>query len=240
MATIGIAGTRRGATTAAQSGPALHVTGGVAALLQGVAVICSVVLFQMVQPAMGLTDKTWNEPARAVPFVLAHQGYFTFVGLFLVVSALTLPPILLALYARLRALSPGLINTAMLFGSIGAAILLLNAAGQSVEFREIGSMPATVAAQAVPYGNIAYQATYGAAQVSLGIAILLVSWVVIGRGGLPRWLGYFGVLVGITCPVALFGPPIGALLGIPWFLGLGIALLQSASAVNTGQPQTAG
>jgi hypothetical protein len=41
------------------------------------------------------------------------------------------------------------------------------------------------------------------------------------------------------CPVALFGPPIGALLGIPWFLGLGIALLRSASAVNARQPQTA-
>jgi hypothetical protein len=32
----------------------------IAALLQGLAVVSSVVLFQMVQPAMGLTDRTWD------------------------------------------------------------------------------------------------------------------------------------------------------------------------------------
>lgn len=240
MATVNLTSTRRQTATASRPGSRLQVAGGIAALLQGLAVIGSVVLFQMVQPDMGLTDRTWDEPTKVVPFVVAHQGYFTFVGLFLIVSALTVPPVLLALYTRLRSLSPALIGMATFFGSIGATLLLLNATGQSAEFHAFRLLSTRVAEQAEPYGNIAYQATEGSAQVALGVSILLLSWAVTSRGGLPRWLGYLGLLVGITCPVAIFGPPIGALLSIPWFVGVGIALLRSATDAGESNSQTSG
>ena len=240
MATIDMTSTRRGAVAAAQPESSLHVAGGIAALLQGLAVIGSGVLFQVVSPAMGFNDSYWDEPSKAIPFVVAHQGYFYLTGLFLIVSALIVPPVVLALHARLRARSPGLISAATFFGALGAVMLLLNGTGQYAEFHVFSSVSTTVAQQAEPYGNIAFEATFDAAGVCLGLWTLLVSWAVITRGGLPRWLGYFGVLVGIAYSLVLVTLPIGGLLSVPWLIGVGIALLRSPSVVGESELQTAG
>jgi hypothetical protein len=177
----------------------------------------------------------WDEPSKAVPFVVAHQSYFFFGGLFLIVSALIVPPVVLALYGRLRALSPGMIITATFFGAIGTAMLLLNAIGQYAEFQAFSSLSTAVAEQAQPYGSIAYDATNEAAQVGLGLWTLLLSWAVISRGGLPRWLGYFGILVGLADFLALAGPPIGAVLSIVWFIAVGIVLVRAPAAMTRSE-----
>jgi len=231
MATVTISDRRQAGTSAAQSGPSLYLVGGVAALLEALAIISTFVLFQIVQPAMGLTDRTWDEPSQAVSFVVVHQSYFTLVGLVLIISSLVVAPVVLALRARLRDLSPGLVGAATLFGAIGAALLLLNAVGQYAEFREFGLVPRLVAEQAEPYANIAYAATTGAAQIGLGLWTLLLSWVALKHGGLPRWLGYAGLLIGVAYFAVLAGPPIGQLLSIPWFVTVGITLMRSPTAM---------
>ena len=101
-------------------------------------------------------------------------------------------------------------------------------------------MPTTAAQQAEPYGNIAFEATFDAAGVCLGLWTFLVSWAVISRGGLPQWLGYFGVMVGIAYPLTLVTLPIGGLLSVPWLIGVGIALLRSPSVMGENELQTAG
>jgi hypothetical protein len=222
---------------AARPGPSLQVAAGIAAVLEALSIIAFAVLIVVVQPAMGFKDSYWDEPAKAVPFVVAHQSYFFLASLLLIASALIVPPIVLALYGRLRALSPGMIIAATCFGAIGAAMLLLNALAQYAEFHELSSLPTTVAEQAEPYANIAYAATNGAAQLGLGLWIFLLSWAVVSRGGLPRWLGYFGLLVGITSPLALFGPPIGQLLSIVWFIAVGITLVRAPAAVTRSESQ---
>lgn len=40
--------------------------------------------------------------------MVGHQSYFTFVGLVLIIGALVVAPVVLALRARLRHLSPGM------------------------------------------------------------------------------------------------------------------------------------
>jgi len=239
MATIDMAGTRQGSVAGAPPGPSLQVAGGIAALLEGLALIGNLVLFLIVQPAMGFKMDYWDEPSKAVPFVVAHQSYFFFGGLFLIVSALIVPPIVLALYGRLRALSPGLIATATFFGAIGTAMLLLNAIGQYAEFHAFSSLSTTVAEQAQPYGSIAYDATNEAGEVGLGLWALLLSWAVVSRGGLPRWLGYFGLLVGAADLLMLIGLPIGLLLSIVWFIAVGVVLLRAPSVAAQGEPQAA-
>lgn len=239
MATIDVTGTRQGAQAVAQSGSSLQVAGGIAALLEGLAIIGNLVLFLIVQPDMGFKMGYWDEPSKAVPFVVAHQSYFFFGGLFLIVSALIVPPIVLALYGRLRALSPGLIVTATFFGAIGMAMLLLNAIGQYAEFQAFSSLSTAVAEQAQPYGSIAYDATNEAAGLGLGLWTVLLSWAVISRGGLPRWLGYFGILVGVADVLMLFGLPVGLLLSVPWFIAVGIVLLRAPSVAAQGEPQAA-
>jgi hypothetical protein len=61
--------------------------------------------------------------------------------------------------------------------------------------------------------------------------LLLLSWTVIRRGGLPTWLGYFGVLVGVVDLLSLFGPPLGTLLAILWLVAVGIVLLVGRARV---------
>lgn len=234
MATIEMTGMRHGAVAAVQPGSSLQRAGGIAALLAAFTTFATIVLFLFVQPAIGFPDSTWDHPARAVQFVVTHQGYFTFVGLLLIASALTVPAIVLALYVRMRALSPGLVSMAALFGLIAAAMQLLNGAGQLAEFATFGSLPRAVAAQAEPYGNVAYLATISAASVALGIWVLLLAAVVLRRGGLPKWLGYFGIILGIAEALTLAGLPIGTLVSIPWFIGVGVALLRSPEAMIDG------
>jgi hypothetical protein len=166
MATIDMTGTRHGAVAAAQPGPSLQVAGGIAALLEGLAIIGNLVLFL-------------------------------------------------------------------------EAMLLLNAIGQYAEFHAFSSLSTTVAEQAQPYGSIAYDATNEAAEVGLGLWTLLLSWAVVSRGGLPRWLGYFGLLVGITDFLALIGPPIGEVVSIPWFIAVGIVLMRAPSVMARSEPQAA-
>ena len=240
MATIEMTGTRHQAVKAAQSGSSLQIAGGFAALLAALTGLGSLVLFLVVQPAMGFNDSYWDKPSKAVSYVVAHQGYFHFVGLFLIVSALVVPPVVLALHARLQARSPGLISAATIFGALGAVMLLLHGTGQWEEFNLFSSVSSAVAQQAEPYGNIAFSETFDAAGVCLGVWTFLVSLAVITRGGLPRWLGYFGLLVGITYPLALVTLPVGGLLSVPWLIGVGIALLRSPSVVGESALQTAG
>lgn len=227
MATATITGTRHGAVAEEQPGSSLQGAGGVAALLAALITLASIVLFLVVQPAMGLPDSTWDHPARAVQFVVTHQGYFTFVGLLLLAGALPVPVLVLALYARMRSLSPGVVSVAALFGVIAAAMQLLNGAGQLAEFATFASLPQAVAAQAEPYGNVAYLATSSATSVALGTWVLLLAAVVVRRGGLPKWLGYFGIFLAIAQFLMVAGLPIGPLVGIPWLVGVGIALLRS-------------
>jgi hypothetical protein len=111
-------------------------------------------------------------------------------------------------------------------------MLLLNALVQYAEFRAIGSLSTAVAEQAQAYGSVAYDATIQASSVCLGLWVLLLSWVAIRKGAMPRWFGYFGLLVGLADLAALFFPPPSQLLSIPWFLALGVVLLRGGSNVE--------
>jgi hypothetical protein len=131
VATIELARPAKPSPAAAQLGRRLQVAGGIAAMLEGLALLATLVLFVIVQPAMGLKDSYWDEPAKIVPFIAAHQGYFVSAGLFMVLSALIVLPVVVALYDRLRSLSAATVVTATLFGVVGMAMLLLDAAVQT-------------------------------------------------------------------------------------------------------------
>lgn len=197
-------------------------------------------MFLIIQPAMGFKMGYWDEPSKAVPFVVAHQSYFFFGGLFLTLSAVIVAPIVLALHERLRTLSPGLIAAGTFFGVVGVAMSLLCAIGQYAEFHAFASLSTAVAERAAPYGSIAYDATNEAAHVCLGLWTLLLSCAVISRGELPRWLAYFGLLVGVGDLLMLVGLPLGMLLSIVWFVAVGVVLMRTPSVAARGEPQAAG
>jgi hypothetical protein len=232
MATIDVTGGRERIEEATRSRPSPQTVGGVAAIIEGLCYIGSLLLFLVAMPAMGWQMDYWEDPTKAVPFVHAHQTFFILGGLFYTVAALVVLPVVVAVHERLRSLSPTLVAAASALGVIGTAMLLLNALVQYAEFRAIGSLSTAVAEQAQAYGSVAYDATIQASSVCLGLWVLLLSWVVIRRAGMPRWLGYFGLLVGAADVAVLFFPPPAQLLGIPWFIALGIVLLRGGSHVR--------
>jgi hypothetical protein len=232
MATTDVTGSRERVKEATYARPSPQTVGGVSAIIEGLCYIGSLLLVLVAMPAMGWQMDYWEEPTKAVPFVHAHQTFFILAALFYVVSALVVLPVVVAVHERLRSLSPTLIAAASALGVMATAMLLLNALVQYAEFRAIGTLSPTVAEQARAYGSVAYDATFQAASVCLGIWVLLLSWVVIRRGAMPRWLGYFGLLVGAADIAALFFPPPSLLLSIPWLIALGIVLLRGGSHVR--------
>lgn len=220
---------------AAQRRPSLQVAGGIAALLEGLVYIANGILIMVILPRMGMKERYYEEPARFVTFATAHQGFFIAGALVFVAAALIVLPIVLGLYERLRELSPGLITTATVLGVIATVMLLLNAFVQYVEFRAPSEWSTSVNVQAQAYAFQVYDVTEQAGSLCLGLWTLLLSWVVIGRGGLPGWLGYFGVLVGLADFLALVGPPVGAVLTIVWFIAVGIILVRAPSVMAPNQ-----
>jgi len=237
MATIEMTHPARRSSAAEQPEPSLQVAGGIAALLEGLALIASSVFILGVAPAIGMKDSYWHEPSKAVPVIAAHQAFFVAAALFAALTALIVFPVVTALHDRLRPLSPGLITTATVLGVFGTATEALNQLVTNAEVHVIGTFSRAFAEQAMPGSQIAYDATLGGAGLGLGVWTLLLSWVVIRKGGLPRWLGYFGVLVGITDFLALIGPPIGEVVSIPWFIAVGIVLMRAPAAVARSESQ---
>jgi hypothetical protein len=110
---------------------------------------------------------------------------------------------------------------------------------QYAEFHIVGEYSRAFAVQAMPGSQIVYDATGGAADVALGLWTLLLSWVVIRHGRLPRWLGYFGLLVGLVDFLGLAGPPVGELISIVWFMAVGIVMVRAPSLTARTEPQAA-
>lgn len=102
-------------------------------------------------------------------------------------SAITLLIMLLVLYERLKAGSPGLMRAAVFLGflwvglTVGTGDLMLH------NFGVVANL----------YGSISAQAAAWTAMVR-GVWVLLFSLVVVRTGGLPRAIGYLGVFLGIT------------------------------------------
>ena len=69
-----------------------------------------------------------------------------------------------------------------------------------------------------------------------GLWVLLVSWVALRAGGLPRALNYFGVVIGaagILSVVPGLEMLVGIVIGlglIVWFVWLGIVMLRSSTS----------
>jgi len=204
----------------------------VSAIVEGLCYLASLILLLVVMPAMGWQMGYWDDPSKSVPFVRAHETFFILGGLFYIVAALVVLPAVLAAYERLRSYSPSAMAAAAALGVVATAMLLINATVQYAEFQAVGSLSTPVAEQAQAYGSVAYDATIQAASVCLGLWVLLLSWVAIRKGAMPRWFGYFGLLVGLADLAALFFPPPSLLLSIPWFLALGVVLLRGGSNVE--------
>jgi hypothetical protein len=161
----------------------LQKVGGIAALGHTAALVVGMVLsFTLMFPLLEAT------PDQALKFLADNQ---TLVYLWNWIvnwgSAITLAIMLLALYERLKAGSPALMQTATVFGFIWAGLIIGTGNLMLHNFGVVANLYGSVPAQA---------AAWTALMRSLWV--LLLSLAAVRTGGLTRATGYLGVFLGIA------------------------------------------
>lgn len=161
---------------------------------------------------------------------VSYLTSFVIFGVFLVVLAL-------ALHDRLKAADLEKTRTATAYGLIFAGLAVASGMVATIGIRTVVDFYESDPAQAgMVWAAIeSVQLGLGATnEIVGGLWILLVSWVALQAGELPKILSYLGIVIGFVGLLALVLPlnVVGPLFGpglIIWFVWIGIVLLLSSS-----------
>jgi hypothetical protein len=213
--------------------------GGVAALIGAAAWVVGIGLgFTILAPYVAGD----LEPVQEVAFLADNQAsmyvwnliIYVVFGVFLVVLAL-------ALYERLKAGSPAMVQTATAFGLIwaglGIAIGMVANNDLGVVVDLYGKDPAQAASIWLALDSVE-NGLGGGETITGSLWVLLVSWAALQAGGLPRALNYFGVVIGVAGILTTLVPAlevVGIVFGlgfIVWFVWLGIVMLRGSTSVT--------
>jgi len=215
----------------------LQKFGGFAALYMALAHLMGLIIFIVVLDYISITDLAQklavNVANQAVVFS-TNLLMYVFFGFFLIVFAL-------ALYNRLKAGSPALMQVATTIGIIWAGSLIASGMVANAALTSVVALNPTNPSQAA----LVWQAVESVAnglgnangEILGGLMTLLISLAAFKSAGLPKGLSILGLVVGSLGIISLvpvltgtLGPVFG--LGqIIWFAWMGIVLLG-------GKPQT--
>lgn len=209
----------------------LQKSGGLAALYLAVAYLIGIVLFLVVLDYPGITD-----PAQKVALLAEKQRVifttnllmYVFFGVFLIVLSL-------ALYDRLKAGAPVLMQAATAIGIVWAGSLIAGGMVSNAGIAPVLALyavdpgEAAIAWQGIE--TVAAGLSNGNGEILGGLFTLLVSVAALRGGGLPRGLGILGLLVGAVGIISLAPglTDLAAVFGLSqlvWFVWLAIVLLR--------------
>ena len=209
----------------------LRKSGGFAALYLAVAYLIGFALFFVVLDYPSMTD-----PAQKVALLVEKQMVifstnllmYVFFGVLLIVLSL-------ALYDRLKAGAPAVMQVATAIGIIWAGSLIASGMVSNAGIAPVLALHAKDPAQAAlawqGIESVASGLSNGNGEILGGLMTLLVSLAALRAGGLPRGLNALGLLVGAVGIISVF-PGLTDLTGvfglsqIVWFVWLGIVLLR--------------
>lgn len=210
----------------------LRKYGGLAALYLAVAYLIGMVIFLVVLDYPSISD-----PAQKVA-LLVEMPAVTFVTnlLMYVFFGVGLIVLALALYQRLQAGAPALMQVATALGIIWAGSLIASGmvanAGIAPAVARYAHDPAQAALAWQGIETVASGLGNGNGEILGGLWVLLVSLAALRTGGLPKGLNILGLLVGAVGIVSLI-PGLTDLVGafglgqVIWFVWLAIVLLRS-------------
>ncbi|MGQ0679869.1 MAG: DUF4386 family protein [Actinomycetota bacterium] len=212
----------------------LQKIGGLAALYLAAAYLVGIVLFLFVLDYPNIVD-----PVQKVALVVDKQMVIYSTNLILyVIFGVFLIMLALALYERLKVGAPALMQVATASGIIWAGSLvasgMVSNAGIAPVVALYGQDPAQAALTWLGIESVASGLGNGNGEISGGLWTLLVSWAALRTGGLPKFLNYLGLGVGLVGLVSTL-PGLSDLVGIfgmsqlVWFVWLGIILLRQRS-----------
>ena len=211
----------------------LQKMGGIAALYSAAAYVVGMVGFLLVVDVASVVD-----PVQRVALMADNQAFlYTMYLLIYVVWAVFLVVLALALYERLKAGSPAIVQTATVFGIIWAGVIIVAGMIRNIGMENVVDLYGTDPAQAATVWlalESVFEGLGGGTEILGGIWILLISWAALRAGELPRVLNYLGVVVGVAGIVSVV-PALAemfiyifALGQIVWFVWLGIVMLRSS------------
>jgi len=210
----------------------LQKFGGFAALYLAVAYLIGMALFLVVLDYPSITDA-----AQKVALLVEKQGIifstnllmYVFFGVVLIVLSL-------ALYDRLKARAPAIMQVATAIGIIWAGSLIGSGMIANAGIDPVVTLYATDPAQAAltwqGIESVANGLGNANGEILGGLLTLLVSLAALRAGGLPKRLNILGLLVGAVGIISII-PGLASLTGvfglsqIIWFVWLGIVLLRS-------------
>ncbi len=210
--------------------------GGIAALLHSASYVISIGLYLSV-----LSPVLDADPAKYLGMVSDYQGLmYGWILIAYWASAICLIVTALAFHDRLKTNRPLLIQTATVLGLVWAGLIIASGNLMLHDFGEIAKIHARNPDQAdtvwLALMNVETGLVSGNELIG-GLWVLLVSWVALKSGWLPKTLNYLGLLVGIigmasiipvsSDAVILFGPGM-----IAWFAWAGIAMLRDKARVQ--------
>jgi len=207
----------------------LQKMGGIAALGHAAALVVGMVLsFTLMFPLLDAA------PDQVLKFLADNQALVYLWNLIVNWgSAITLVIMLLALYERLKAGSPVLMQTAIVFGFIWAGLIIGTGNLMLHNFGVVANL----------YGNDPAQAAAWTALVR-SLWVLLLSLAAVRTGGLTRAPSYLGVFLGIAGILTMipalaeimfmiFGPGM-----MVWSAWVGIVMLRRRAALTAQQADT--
>jgi hypothetical protein len=214
----------------------LQKLGGFAALYLAVAYLIGIVLFLFVLDYPSIVS-----PSQKVA-LLVNQTMLIYTTnlLMYVVFGIFLVILTLALYERLLAASPTIIRLATVIGFIWAGALMVSGmvsnAGVAHTVALYAQDPTQAALTWVAIESVANGLGGANGEILGGVFTLLVSWAALQVNGLPKWLNYLGILIGVvgifsTVPGLSDLAPLFGISQIVWFVWLGIVLLRHGTSV---------
>jgi len=209
-------------------------SGGVAALIGAATNLLAIVMFITLGPKGFGSDN----PDQVVTFLAGNQAimrlWYVIIYLVFGVSLIFLS---LALYERLKAGSPALLQAVTTFGLVWAILVIvmgtLTINNLSTVVRLYGENPAQA---------ITVWSTLNSVENGLGnnggetmvnaLWFLLLSWAALQARGLPRALNYLGAVTGVAGILSVvFQPALAVVYGlglIIWLAWLGIVMLRKS------------
>ena len=211
----------------------LQKIGGIAALIGAATNLLAIVMYITLGPK-GLGS---DNPGQIVAFLADNQailrGWYLIIYLVFGVSLIFLP---LALYERLKAGSPALVQAVTTFGLIWAVLVIvmgtLSINDLNTVARLHGENPAQAATVWLTLDSVENGlGNNGGETMVNALWFLLLSWTALRARELPRALNYLCAVTGVAgiLSVVLALPALTAVYGlglIVWFVWLGIVMLR--------------
>ncbi len=212
----------------------LQKIGGIAALYLAAALLFALVGYLLIVGTLDVVD-----PVEKVVQLVDNQAFLYILNLIAyVIWGVVMVPLALALYERLKASSPAMMQIATVIGLIWACIVIASGQVSNLGMNAVVDLYSKDPTQAVTawlaYDSVANGLGSAGGEILGGTWVLLVSWAALRGKGLSKALNYFGALVGavgLLSAIPVIGVPGTVIFGLGkmvWSLWLGIVMLRSS------------